>query len=1296
MVKVLLVEDDEDDYKLTRELLSEIYGDRLAIEWVANYDAALDRLKAKCHDIYLLDYRLGEHSGLDMLQAATALAIQDPIILLTGQGSAELGREAVRMGAADYLVKGSVDVPLLERAIGYAIQRKEIQQTLHRQALTFNSMQDSVFSTNMEGKINDWNLAVERLFGYSKAEALGRTPAFLYRPEEAETIAALIDKGLQHGGPWTGEVCYIRKDSTLALGQTVVALMFDERGQPTGMLNTNHDITESRHAEEALHRHARRQAAIVDLGQRALAHVDISDLMQDAAQLVTQTLGVEYSQVLELLPGSTELLLTAGVGWEEGSDEKIIVGDGRDSQSGYTLHSGNSVLVEDLREETRFTDPYLSERFSVLSGMSVIVMGKTGPYGVLGAYSTQTRIFSADELQFLQAVANTLALSVERKEADEALRESEERFRMTWEVASDAIALSDPSGKVLFANPAYHTMYNFDPGEAVGQTFALIFPPEKRLAAEEAYRSAFNSDVVPTSFESCVTRGDGAERTVESRVGFLSNRGQRTAMLSIVRDITERKQAERELQRSQERFSKAFNASPSPIALSTLSSGHYIDVNDSFVDVTGYSREELIGESSTELGIWADLSARDRVGAMLQESGSVHQMEIGIRIKSGTILDVLFSAEIIELEGEPCVLSIAVDITERKKAEEALRLSSEILQRVNSLVLVSNKEGQITYASPSVKRTLGYEPEDLIGDGWWHVSTSGSSETELEIMRLTNAARSEDAAYWEPYERMVRDSAGELHCILWHDARGPDDQVIGVGHDITERKRLESEREHLFSVSADMMSIAGFDGYFKSVNPAFETTLGISRAELLSKPSLEFVHPDDRAATLAARESLSTGTASISLDNRYLCGDGSYKWLSWNSVSVVEEGLVYAVARDITERLQVEAAYRAKDTAEATNLAKSEFLSRMSHELRTPLNAIIGFSQLLEMDDLNPDQMESVELVHKAGRHLLDLINEVLDISRIEAGHMSLSPEPISVADVLTECLDLMKPLAAERNIMLAADKALQCNFYVLADRQRLKQIILNFLSNAVKYNQVGGSVWLSCEEAKQSRVRIAVSDTGAGITHGKLEKLFTAFERLDADQTGVEGTGLGLALSKRLAEMMGGDTGVESVVGQGSTFWVQLPQASEPLYPIPQRTTGPLMAHQVSENSRTVLYIEDNTSNLRLIEHIFQQQTDIKLLSAMQGGSGFALACTHNPNLILLDLHLPDVHGEKVLEWLRQDSRTRHIPVIIISADATPHEAARLLALGANDYITKPIDVKHFVTVIKDMLERKELASAR
>lgn len=379
----------------------------------------------------------------------------------------------------------------------------------------------------------------------------------------------------------------------------------------------------------------------------------------------------------------------------------------------------------------------------------------------------------------------------------------------------------------------------------------------------------------------------------------------------------------------------------------------------------------------------------------------------------------------------------------------------------------------------------------------------------------------------------------------------------------------------------------------------------------------------------------------------------------------------------------------ARHDADHANLAKSEFLSRMSHELRTPLNAVLGFAQLLELDALNSEQRESVEHILRGGRHLLELINEVLDIARIEAGRLAISLEPVSVNLIVKESLDLIAPLAAKEHVQLDGNLADTRERHIQADRQRLKQVLLNLLSNAVKYNRKEGTVTLSYEETPEARLRIKVTDTGPGIAAEKMELLFTPFERLGVEQTGIEGTGLGLALSKRLVQAMGGRLGVESTVGRGSTFWVELPLVDGLMRQL-DRSEGISAPAEVdgSRKARAVLYVEDNLSNLKLIEQVLAHRPEVRLLPAMQGRLGLDLAREHRPHLILLDLHLPDMTGEELLLRLRAIPETREIPVVVISADATPGQVNRLLASGAQAYLTKPLDVRKFLALIDEALQ--------
>jgi signal transduction histidine kinase/CheY-like chemotaxis protein len=404
-------------------------------------------------------------------------------------------------------------------------------------------------------------------------------------------------------------------------------------------------------------------------------------------------------------------------------------------------------------------------------------------------------------------------------------------------------------------------------------------------------------------------------------------------------------------------------------------------------------------------------------------------------------------------------------------------------------------------------------------------------------------------------------------------------------------------------------------------------------------------------------------------------------------VEVLSRRRAYAL-RLVEQRTR--AMYQAQVAAEAANRSKSEFLSRMSHELRTPLNAVLGFSQLLQLDDLTADQDQSVEQITKGGRHLLDLINEILDISQIETGTLALSPESVRILDVISETADLIRPLADDRGVHLLGTETQDCDVFVFADRQRLKQILLNLVGNGIKYNRDGGTVSISCARRAPGKLRIQVTDTGPGIPPEQFGLLFTPFERLGAERTTVEGTGIGLALSRRLAEVMGGTVDVESTVGRGSTFWVELPIVEGPVERVDRLAElSSTTAIEIDTTDRpAVLHIEDNLSNVQLVERVLAQRPGVRLIPAMQGRLGLELARQHRPALILLDLNLADVSGEQVLHQLRDDSATSQIPVAIVSADAMPRQVQRLLAGGATAYLTKPIDVREMLALVDKALD--------
>jgi PAS domain S-box-containing protein len=605
-------------------------------------------------------------------------------------------------------------------------------------------------------------------------------------------------------------------------------------------------------------------------------------------------------------------------------------------------------------------------------------------------------------------------------------------------------------------------------------------------------------------------------------------------------------------------------------------------------------------------------------------------------------------------------------------------------------------DGTPLTVNPAWASLMGYDsPEQFI--------TEVASMTELYVdpadrEAMTRNALEHGTAMGLEVRLRRRDGTTIWIAMDTRNITNADGEVVarqGTGVDITARKRAEEalrESEQRFRLlaenSTDVINRISPDGTWRYVSPACRSLYGYDPEEIIGRSGWWKIHPEDEAAVRDDAAAFMAGSDETATHEfRVRRKDGSYVWVESKARRLRDpdsgETLEFQSAtRDITERKAAEAQIeRAKDEAEAANGAKGEFLSRMSHELRTPLNAILGFGQLLERSPLQGRQHRHAENVTKAGRHLLTLIDEVLEISRIESGNLGISVEPLPLAASVHEALELIKPIADQRDIRVDTDMGATVDLHVMADAQRLKQVLLNLLSNAVKYNSPGGRIRVFAALEAET-VLLGVSDTGPGIAAGDLPRLFTPFDRLGAEASDVEGTGLGLALSRSLAEAMGGSLNATSEVGAGSTFELRLTRG-EPTTGPPHRTASDTDRPKVPASR--VLYVEDNISNLRLVEEILADD-DVEIIAAATGRLALDIAPGARADVILLDINLPDMTGDEVLRGLRAHPQTATTPVIVLTADATPATRRRMLELGASAHLTKPIDIDLLKTTLADI----------
>jgi PAS domain S-box-containing protein len=675
------------------------------------------------------------------------------------------------------------------------------------------------------------------------------------------------------------------------------------------------------------------------------------------------------------------------------------------------------------------------------------------------------------------------------------------------------------------------------------------------------------------------------------------------------------------------------------------------------------------------------------------------------------------------------------NVTGEYAAQQALRDSAALIQTilntvVDGIITIQARGGIVEKVNPAAERIFGYTAAELAGQSF-----------SMLIPELDQDQRNGSLAYYSASDAaravgLGREVTGRrkdgtlfpMEIAVSEMSLGGQRYFTGILRDISARKQAEEALRKAGALQSAIFNSANFSsiatdarGVIQIFNVGAERMLGYAAGDVMNKITPADISDPQELIVRAKALSTELGTqiepgfealvfkASRGIEDiyalTYIRKDGS-RFPAVVSVTALrsdDDTIIgyLLIGTDNTARMHVEAERTllyealkdknaelesAKSTAESASKAKTDFLSSMSHELRTPLNAILGFTQLMESGTPAPTpvQKRNLDQILKAGWYLLELINEILDLAMIESGKATLSTEPVSLAEVMLECRSMIEPQAQKRGLAMSFPQ-FEARWFVKADRTRIKQVLINLLFNATKYNRPGGEVAVVCTRNRTGFIRISIRDTGVGMTPEQVGQLFQPFNRLGREAGAEEGTGIGLVVTKRLVELMGGTIGVESTVGVGSVFWVDLRLTTAPqLYVNPAENTT-LAPRQAPDGTpvRTLLYVEDNPANLELVDQLIARRNDLRLLSAADGRLGIEYARMYQPAMILMDINLPGISGIEAMKILHADPATAHIPIIALSANAVPRDIERTLEAGFFNYLTKPIKVNQFMDAL-------------
>ncbi|MHA7110296.1 PAS domain S-box protein [Sunxiuqinia elliptica] len=933
-----------------------------------------------------------------------------------------------------------------------------------------------------------------------------------------------------------------------------------------------------------------------------------------------------------------------------------------------------------------------------------------------------------------------------RKKTEHELTLSQQNYRNVVENVKEIIFKTDLEGNWLFLNQAWEEITGFTVDESIGERFMNYVYPDDRQRNWELFEPLIQQEKAHCKHEVRYLTKDGSYIWVEvfARLG-LDEDNQIIGTYGTLQDITVRKRAEnfeREVLDLSANFTGiSFNEIDGALNVALERIGQFLTADRAYI--FEIDNTQALMSNTYE---WCNHGVLPEISNLKDIPVDIFPMWMK-QLKSGNAIIIPSVANlpeswhaekaILEPQGIQSLVVLPMYEEERligfvgldlvKHQREFLEIEIKILNIWGTMLsnLVYRKQTEFLLEQTRQNHETFYNTVDdflyILNDEWKIIDMNLSMCNRLGYLKEELQNRPIKSLLLEEQEQQVENIFDSLlegqtdYCTIPMVTKGGnkipvetklkrgfwDGQsvVFGASKDISKLRLSEEKFSTAFHSNSGLMAISDIEnGLYLDVNNAFLEAVEFSREELIGKKGTElglFPDPGFEARILDKVEK-EKSIRKYEVNWRTKSGVIRIGLLSADTIFIGDRKCMLSVTIDITERKRAEEeASKARIEAEEANRAKSEFLSRMSHELRTPMNSILGFGQLLEMGELKEPQKRGVKHIMQSGKHLLNLINEVLDISRIEAGRLELSIEPVSLENAIYEIIDLVQPQVERNSLNLRFVVSESSRMCVMVDRQRFKQIMLNLVNNAIKYNKSEGSATIETQrigKGPKKMIRIFVRDTGPGISEEDIEKLFTPFERIGAEKTRTEGTGLGLAVVKKLTEAMAGRVGLTSKKGEGSTFWVEFPLGNTKGKCIKEQSEE---ATTIAENSTIrgkALYVEDDSSNVELVRELLEnQRPNIELVSCGNGAEALNIALMHKPDIIFMVNHLSGLSGGELLRQFGANEKLAGVPVVVISADAMPKQIIKMLQLGAKDYLTKPLDILAFLRVLDRFLENGE-----